>query len=370
MKTLKALFAFLLLLASSLTGGPTSAQARVQVLLKGKQLPYCKGVNVTLFGNDTTMDVNVPLSFGFLDSKSLGINCIIFTYPINVDGVCGKQVSEDPALTPNLDRIAIVIKEVLSRDFQIWLRPIINESSLNGSWRGALNPGCKTNGEVVALQAWFDSYENYLGGLARLCEVSGCTGIVVGTELATLERATPALVGHWTHLISDLRLMFDGNIAYAMNWSPQTLPGFYKSLDVLMVDAYFDLYGLGPHATADQIARAWEHWLPTFKVWAASLNPNTSIVISELGTSPRTSSYSHPWENIDAVAAFDQDAQVNYFMGSCLFMKNRLGSLINGFSWWGYGFYNYFQPVSERGSDNFLDSPTESAVRDCNQLFN
>lgn len=335
----------------------------------GDQIPYQKGISVVLFGNDSTMAGNTTRFFDDLQRRNLGVNSIIFVFPIYQDGAASTVLYEDLELTPSLENLAIYIREAHNRGYSIWLKPLIDDER-TGTWRGAITPGWDF--DTIAMDAWFASYGALLMRYAMITEQECALGLIIGTEMESMDKPDPKYTDRWNALIANLRSVYSGNLTYAKNWTPvdvREMPGFIPSLDLLMIDAFFDLRGLGYDATSEEIYHAWQAWLPNLQSYYTNLD--IPIMFAEVGVTPRVGSYSTPW-NGDNGGRLDYNAQVVYYEGTCNFLR-EFGSTFGftGAYWWAVGFYDNFENQRVRAEErniltyNFYDLPAEETLREC-----
>ena len=334
----------------------------------GNEIPYQRGISVVLYGNDTTMDINTVDFFDDLDSRNLGVDSIIFTFPIFMDGANSTVLYEDPELTPSVENIRIFIREAHSRGYSIWLKPLIDDSR-TGTWRGAITPGGDLS-NLQALDEWFTSYGALILQYAHLAQEESILGLVIGAELESLDKPQDKYTSRWSSLIAQVRAIYGGNVSYAKNWSPLELPGFAASLDVLMIDAFFDLQDLANDATSEQISQSWQrNWVGYLQGYAQMLQ--MPIMFAEVGIVPRVGAFRTPWNGNNG-GAMDFSAQVRYYQGTCDFLRN-FGESFNfrGAYWWAVGFYDHFENQRARADEqgiltyNFYDQPAEETLRQC-----
>ncbi len=345
-------------------GPPTEEYNPIPI---GTQIPYQKGISVVLYGNDTTMQGNTVAFFDDLDSRELGVNSIIFTFPIFQDGATTTVLYEDPLLTPSEENIRIFLREGRSRGYYVWLKPLIDDER-TGTWRGAIVPGGDFND--AALDEWFANYGALILKYAAIAEEERALGLIIGAEMESLDKDQQRYTDRWNQLIASVRAVYSGNVTYAKNWTPVSeLPGFAPSLDVLMVDAFFDLHGIGNDATSTDIYYAWQEWLPYLRSYHDRLN--MPIMFAEVGVTPRVGSFITPWNGNNG-GRRDFSAQTRYYAGTCQFMQEFGESFgFNGPFWWAVGFYDRMENQRDRAINqgvltyNFYDLPSEAEIRSC-----
>lgn len=327
------------------------------------EIPFQKGISVVMHYNDEYMSINTQGFFDDLDARDIGVESLLFTFPIFQDGANATTVYQDPVLTPSMENIRIFVSEAHNRGYTIWLKPIISESRLDGRWRGAIEPGGNLS-DLNALDEWFNSYTGILIEYAILAQELDVLGLVIGTELISLDKDLPKYTVRWESLIDSARAVYDGYLSYAMNWNPQTLVGFASSLDILMIDAFYNLSGLSNYASEEEILRAWLRWENTIRNFQQLGLP---IMFAEVGLVPQVGAYREPW-NSNNGNPVDFEAQARYYSATCSFV-DEVG--IDGVFWWAIDFYdhmeNQFENIVLGGNVGFTfyDLPAQDSVRDC-----
>lgn len=336
----------------------------------GSSIPFQNGISVVLYGNDTTMEGNTVRFFDDLERRDLGVTSIIFTFPIFQDGVNATTLYADPELTPSVENVRIYVREAHRRGYSIWLKPLIDDER-TGAWRGAITPGGDLS-NLEALDAWFASYGELLTQYAVLAQEEGVLGLVIGAEMESLDKPDEKYTIRWNGLIATLRTVYSGNLSYAKNWTPvdpSQIPGFVPNLDVLMIDAFFDLSRLADNASSGDIYYAWQEWLPYLQQYHE--RSGKPIMFAEVGVVPRVGAFRNPWNGNNG-GRFDPTVQVRYYEGTCQFLSDFGDSFsFSGAYWWAVGFYDNFENQMTRATEqgiityNFYDMPAEDTVRVC-----
>ncbi len=96
-----------------------------------------------------------------------------------------------------------------------------------GEWRARLDP-------AAGWDAFFDSYERWMVGYARLAAETGVEWLVVGTEL----RSSLGQEARWRALIAAVRSVYEGELVYAANWDAMDAVSFWDALDALGIQFY------------------------------------------------------------------------------------------------------------------------------------
>src|SRR5207245_629511 len=136
---------------------------------------------------------------------------------------------------------------------RVTVDPLFQCSRCPSTWRGSVQPTDRA--------AFFASYRAMIGHYADLAQQAGAWLLVVGSEMTSLQGET----GQWRLVAHQARAHFGGRLAYSVNWDAVTSVGFWDSVDVAGVSAYFPLSDdASPSAAA--LRAAWRD-----KGWVAQL---------------------------------------------------------------------------------------------------
>lgn len=193
---------------------------------------------------------------------------------------------------------------------------------VDGHWRG------ETEMKDDSWDAWFESYRRFLLHYAQLAEKMRAVGFSVGTELRkTVAHETP-----WRQIIALVRERFRGWLTYAANWDDYDTVPWWDAVDLIGVQAYFELGTGGDGSTADRTRSLVESWTP-IKQRLSTLSAQTTkrILFTEIGYKSHTAATAYPWKwEIEGVAdptiqAAAYDAAFRAFWSEPWFA---------GFYWW------------------------------------
>lgn len=159
---------------------------------------------------------------------------------------------------------------------------------VDGHWRGEVRMG-----DDREWTTWFASYQTFLLHYARLAEKTRAVGLSVGTEL----RETVQREGEWRQTIAMVRERFRGWLTYAGNWDDYDRVPWWDALDLIGVQAYFEL---GDARAASSAADPREHligaWAP-IKQRMAELSSSTGrrVAFTEIGYKSHAGATALPW---------------------------------------------------------------------------
>ena len=141
-----------------------------------------------------------------------------------------RHVGDMPAGETD-ERIRAEIRAARARGLHVLLKPHIWVA--RGAWRARIALSSPDE-----WQRWFDSYEQWMIGYARLAEEEGVEILVVGTELrSSVERSAD----RWRQLLQRTREVYSGKLAYAANWDSASEVPFWDALDFVGVQFYAPL---------------------------------------------------------------------------------------------------------------------------------
>lgn len=223
---------------------------------------------------------------------------------------------------------------------------------VDGHWRGEAR---MTSEEEW--REWFASYREFVLHYARLAEQMRATGLSVGTEL----RETVSREREWRQLIADTRETFRGWLTYAGNWDDYERVPWWDALDLIGVQAYFELGDPGNSTPlAERRRRLIEAWAP-IKAGLADVSRATAkrVLFTEIGYKSHTGATARPWEwQIEG----ERDPEIQQAAYEAAFAVFWAEPWFAGFYWWKW------RPASGREADRERDftpqgKPAEAVLR-------
>ena len=298
---------------------------------------YQAGVNL-LFYADAGYQSGLPQLLAEL--RRDGVNSVAITFPFYQASLTSDAVGSG-AGTPPDGQLEGLIDSVEGAGFSVMLRPLEDQTSLAPQWRGAIAP--------ASVSAWFTSYTTLMSHYAGIAASTHVQVFDVGSELYSLEGDTT----EWQSVISAVRLVYPGAVTYSVN-GPSETPGsmrdvFWKALDFVSVDAYWDL-GVSNGTGVAGMAAAWKPYLAAITEAAGS----ERVVISEVGVVPQQGQQNHPWESL-APGPTDPAFQSQYYQAAC---QAATAAAVGGIYWWEVN-------VGTPGDFDPLGSPAETAMAAC-----
>jgi hypothetical protein len=150
-----------------------------------------------------------------------------------------------------------------------------------GKWRGTIEPR--------DVNRWWRSYEAFILHYARLAELAGASGLVVGSELGSTE----SWRDRWFHLLGRVQKVFGGKRIYSANWDHYAQVSFWRRLDVLGISGYFELSD-DSDAPVSELRATWQKARARIERELAG-RPH-ALWLTEVGYVSRDGAAVHPWD--------------------------------------------------------------------------
>ncbi len=171
-------------------------------------------------------------------------------------------------------------------------------------WRGVF-----TGELVMASEAdWLRleaAYTDFILTYATLAEETGVALFCIGTELGAFVKARPA---YWEGLIAAVRERFSGRITYAANWDTYARIPFWKSLDLIGIDAYFPLSDARNPQVTD-LRAGWKRWKADIQKLQEAIG--IPVLFTEYGYRSMDFTAHRPWLVDRSDAGVNLQAQAN-----------------------------------------------------------
>jgi hypothetical protein len=154
----------------------------------------------------------------------------------------------DMRKTMTVPQLSDIIGHAKSKNMRVILMPIVllDQPADETEWRGTLKPH--------DWHQWFENYRDMIEHYARIAQSTGVDVLVVGSELVSSEKNAPE---EWIETIKDVRDIYKGQLTYSSNWDRYEQVPFWKYLDFVGMNSYWDL-GKNRDVTVDQINDQWK----------------------------------------------------------------------------------------------------------------
>lgn len=240
---------------------------------------FDQGIHLGFYGYDKPAWIEQGVS----EIHGIGANAVAIMIGWVTPDIRSLTLTPTPDMTPTDDTLRDAIRRARGLGMRVFLMPFVYvERMATGEWRGTIEP--------PDWGLWFAGYEKFVLHYARISAEEGVDLFSVGSELCSAERHTEA----WQSLIGRVRAIYPGRLTYSLNWDHLDAMEFGSSLDVLGMNAYFELSPKGgsPPAVEDLVA-AWRPIVDRLSKWAESRGRN--VVLTEVGYPSRAGAAADPW---------------------------------------------------------------------------
>ncbi|NQT11307.1 MAG: hypothetical protein HQ582_01070, partial [Planctomycetes bacterium] len=269
----------------------------------------------------------------FVDRRSLPGTPLEIDTEIHPDALITQQYPGGPTTA-----IEETIERLHAEGLTVHLKPHLDLAGFayeDGEWRGPLRPSDEEMGD------FFESYSEFIGFYAEIAERTGAEGLVVETELVSLD-TDPTLRGHWEDIVDSLRAIYSGDLIVAANWDSYQDHTFVDLVDVVGIDAYFPLTD-APDPTMEELKAAWRNsqapdyvgrdWVAEIAEWSATLGK--PFYFTEIGIQSRDGAAVAPGSSCEGgTAQFNAGLQVAYYEATLdVFFENEGFAGLLGWNW-------------------------------------
>ena len=284
-------------------------------------------------GNEDWARPEVATAFDEL--KTLGVNAVaIHPYAqVTEDG----HVRFEPLDNPEPAYLVRPLESARERRLGVMVIPHLAYWGTKFAWRGEINFDSDEE-----WRSFFDDYQRWIVGVARVAQAHGAGLFCVGLEFTHAQRYE----ARWRELIAAVREVYGGKLTYGGNWDSYGQVGFYDDLDYIGVLAYFPL-ARTPDPSEEDILTGWEQHLANLRALSRRLG-DKPVLFVEIGYNESDRAASDPW-NFEKGGPRAAEVQ-----GRCVDAALRLGEqehargLLAGMFWW-----KWFPPMANEPEENF-----------------
>ncbi len=247
---------------------------------------------------------------------ALGVDSVQLVVPRSMRTVRDSSLSpDDPHVTPSRESLEQAVAAARARGMRLFLFPIIYVHELTDEdWRGTLAPADP--------EAWWVDYTVFILEEARWAASRGIEILSVGSELCSLEGETD----RWRELVRQVRAVYPGLVTYSANWDHLDVMAFADALDLLGMNAYFEVGRDRPGdaraeaPTVAGLAARWEPILDGVERW--SRRHGKPVLVTEVGYPSRAGATLDPWNHLGE-GAVDVAAQEQGYRAFILAWSRR-----------------------------------------------
>jgi hypothetical protein len=280
---------------------------------------FQKGMNYTAWYAGT---LNTPGADQALRNlAATGANSLALVVTQFSDAPGGTHIGPTPS-TPTDDDVRHTVALAHSLGLRVMLKPHVDLTS--GAWRGTI-----AYGNEGQWQAWFASYREFIGHYADLGQATGADLLAVGTELM----GTTAREADWRAVVATVRGRYHGPITYASNMSEERAIHWWDALDLIGVDAYYELAD-GPGQSVEQLTAAWVNRGYVGMLQSLSQQYNRPILLTEIGYRSVAACAAKPWDWTNNAGSPDPQAQATAYRAAFNAFWGK--PWLAGMYWWNW----------------------------------
>ena len=212
----------------------------------------------------------------FYEIKKIGANAALVKVIEMQKDWQSSNIFPDPHISISTNKLLKSCKAARSMNLSTFIMPIVllQKTPTPKHWRGMIQP--------FDINAWFTSYEHMLIKYARIAELCKANGLIIGSELASMER----YIKQWETLIEKTRAIFSGQLIYSSNWDYLHPNPAWKQLDFIGANTYVGFrFGTGKLKKLRKDLLTW------------SRKHNKALFITEAGYPSRKGALTKPWDH-------------------------------------------------------------------------
>ncbi|MCX5662419.1 MAG: hypothetical protein NTW19_22290 [Planctomycetota bacterium] len=224
------------------------------------------------------------------EMAAMGFNTVeILTPAFQRDGAATDiKVDVSPGQSPRREDLIKLLKHARDKGLTTKLMPLVLFSNPRGNeWRGKIQP--------EQWDPWWQAYRKNIDHFVDIANEAHVTIFSVGSELLTTEKQTD----RWNALIDHVRKRFPGLLSYSTNWDHYHVPTFWKRLDMIGINGYWDLTTLAksdpPEAQA--LAQRWREIRTQVLDFAAT--QDKPVLMTEIGYPTLPWALKDPWNYVN-----------------------------------------------------------------------
>lgn len=230
----------------------------------------------------------------------LGCNSIEVLTPAFQDNGASTDIGIDiqPGRSPSRQQLVEVLTYAKRRGLTTKLMPVVLLANPRGNeWRGKIQP--------ERWDPWWRSYRKNLDYFLGVANETGVDIFSVGSELLSTEKQSD----YWEPLIDHVRSRFTGRVTYSTNWDHYQVPTFWRKLDYIGINGYWNLTTLASDGkpTDTQLIERWTQ-IRT-QVLAFGEATNRPVLLTEIGYPSVPWAIKDPWNYVTSGATPDVNAQ-------------------------------------------------------------
>jgi len=317
----------------------TSQLFAVRVSPLDNGVPFQRGITLVAWGRDDYLQPQTAESL--LQMKKDGcewVSILVWWYQDTINSTTIHRVD----WTQSDAGLIHAINTAHSLGMNVVLKPHVEV--LTGDWRGNISFS-----DEADWQAWFVSYNQFLGHYLDLAQANHVEAVIIGTEL----KKTESREADWRNTISLARAKFFGLLTYCANHDSFALVNWWDDLDFIGISAYFmltDSYS----PTVEELKSAWDLYKRVIRGYAAFYDKD--VVFLEIGYSSRDGTNIKPYA-FDPAAEPDLQEQADCYQAALETFYDE--PWFKGMYWWAW----YWDHSTDDNGFDIYNKPAETIVR-------
>jgi hypothetical protein len=248
------------------------------------------------------------------------------------------------------ERLLNVIRQAHAIGLKVALIPHIWIDS--GAWRGDINPGDSKRWDI-----WFKEYERFILSLAKIAQVTSTEMLSIGVEFKS---SSNLYADKWKKIIAKVRGIFDGLLTYSANWDEVDDVGFWDSLDMIGINAFYPLSCSKGQGKVEMGRKALAIKRRLSRLVAEFRKP---VLFTEIGYRSMKDSTCMPWKWPEHLEEIEEDETLQAEAMEVIFEVFTSCSWFRGMFWWKY-FSNLGEVIREGpGGFSFMQKKGEKVIR-------
>jgi len=302
-------------------------------------LAFQRGSNFTSYWNNDYLQPRSNEALGWLTATNTQwVSILVTQYQ---DTTSSTTIYSDVDKTPTDAAIVNAINVAHFLGFNVMLNTHVDVK--DESWRGFISFSNEAD-----WQAWFASYDQFIGHYADLSRENGVEALVVGVEYSATEQRE----ANWRNTITQVRSIFPNPITYSANHDSYQNINWWDALDFIGVSAYFQLTTKYDPTSAELLA-AWAPYVNSLGNLAAA--KNKYIVFTEIGYQSYDGTNTIPWDAPTKV----QDLAEQGDCYTAAFQSVYTQPWFKGVYFWMW----YFDPTQDVNGYDIYGKPAENVVK-------
>jgi hypothetical protein len=282
-----------------------------------------RGIVLGLFSADPDHDYDPALR----EIRELGANAVSLMVVSTTPTVRSLEIRSNPWGGGGDRHVLRALTSAQKLGLRVHLIPTLHVIDVApGRWRGTLAP--------PSWQEWFEVYARQIWHYAELAERGRAELFSVGSELISAE----GQVEHWRRLIDGVRRRYSGRLTYTSNWDALDRISFADQLDVLGMNAYYEVgraQNDGRLPPVAELAERWREVRNQIELW--SRRHQRPVLVTEVGYPSLRSALAQPW-NYLAQDRVDLEAQRRGYQAFLsAFAEADFLEGVFFYDWWGDG---------------------------------